>query len=602
MLPSLSLTSSPNSATVKVEKATSELLIGPDWTMNMEICDSVNSDHWMAKEVVKSAKKRLQHKSPRVQMLTLTLLETMVKNCGEQVHFHIAERKVLDEMIKIVKKRTDMEVRSKVLVLLDSWQEAFGGPGGKHMQYYWAYDELRRSGVQFPPRSLEAAPIITPPATQPSTGHPQIGYGMPNNSSRRLDVAMASDSESLSISAMESMQSAMELLSDMLQAVNPSDQMSVKDEVIVDVVDRCRSNQKKLAQMLTTTTDEELLFQGLELNDGMQTVLAKHDAIASASPLPTHLTSSTSSHPNDSPTSNVKPNDPIAESSSPATVAKPAPTVDSMKNPALREEEEEEDDEFAQLARRHSKPSPMPARSEDATSSSAPSELSNALVLADPHAPEMAPKEQDMADFLSIVLSTSYTSEPEPTSQTPNPVPEQNNNYIENHVEPTFNSYVAPWSQAQPQQQQTSAYPPPPWASTPGYPNAQMTTNNQYMYSIPQETNNGSMPMQGLHQHSFQNPQPVNQAAVNSASMAGRTLQHTNSFPASSNNANTAMSAPTGQKPYVPSYRLFEDLNVFGTAEGKTRSGPYSSSSGNSGQSAVGGSLQKIVEDVITVV
>lgn len=49
MVPSISSSSSSSScssspaASVLVEKATSYLLIDPDWTLNMEICDSINS-------------------------------------------------------------------------------------------------------------------------------------------------------------------------------------------------------------------------------------------------------------------------------------------------------------------------------------------------------------------------------------------------------------------------------------------------------------------------------------------------------------------------------------------------------------------------------
>jgi hypothetical protein len=93
--------------------------------------------------VVKAVKKRLQHKDPRVQFLTLTLLETIMKNCGEHVHFEVVQLHVLQEMVKLVQKRHDMQVRDKALLLLDSWQEAFGGPGGKYPQYYWAYIELK---------------------------------------------------------------------------------------------------------------------------------------------------------------------------------------------------------------------------------------------------------------------------------------------------------------------------------------------------------------------------------------------------------------------------------------------------------------------------
>lgn len=98
--------------------------------------------------------------------------------------------------------------------------------------------------------------------------------------------------------------------------------------------------------------DEELLARGLELNDSLQNLLAKHDAIAAGSPLPSQVTNVSPEHTETS-ASSLKQSE-VRDSSpkdlSPRPNASSAPTTTLTASQIY--EEEEDEDEFAQLARR----------------------------------------------------------------------------------------------------------------------------------------------------------------------------------------------------------------------------------------------------------
>lgn len=133
-----------------LEKATSNLLLEPDFDGMLQLCDMIRGGDIKAREAVAFMKARIkEEKNPNVCYFALSTLDTVMKNCGDAVHEEVITQNYLEELKDMAKTTTADRVKNKILEMVQAWGIAFKDKN----EYKIAtnlYNVMKAEGYDFP--------------------------------------------------------------------------------------------------------------------------------------------------------------------------------------------------------------------------------------------------------------------------------------------------------------------------------------------------------------------------------------------------------------------------------------------------------------------
>ncbi|MED6158952.1 hypothetical protein PIB30_037761 [Stylosanthes scabra] len=169
--------------------------------------------------------------------------------------------------------QTDFPVRERIFLLLDAIQTSLGGASGKFPQYYNAYYELVSAGVQFPQR----AEVVQ---SNHRNSQPNGTNNVPNREQPlpRPESVPPKESETVPESSIiQKASNALQVLKEVLDAVDAQNPQGARDEFTLDLVEQCSFQKQRVMHLVMTSRDERIVSRAIELNEQLHKVLTRHD-------------------------------------------------------------------------------------------------------------------------------------------------------------------------------------------------------------------------------------------------------------------------------------------------------------------------------------
>uniref|UniRef100_A0A3B3XTD5 Target of myb1 like 2 membrane trafficking protein n=1 Tax=Poecilia mexicana TaxID=48701 RepID=A0A3B3XTD5_9TELE len=243
-----------------IERATDGSLQSEDWTLNMEICDIINETEDGPKDAMRAVKKRLSgNRNYREVMLTLTVLETCVKNCGHRFHALVTSKDFVDGvLVKVISPKNNPPtiVQDKVLALI---QAASAPEGDSTLHKYSSSSSSSKA---------KAAPQPVPPA-----------YSAPQAPSLQPGGAVTPSPEQISRlrSELDVVRGNTKVMSEMLTEMVPGQEDASDYELLQELNRTCRAMQQRIVELISCVSNEAVTEELLHANDDLNNIFLRYD-------------------------------------------------------------------------------------------------------------------------------------------------------------------------------------------------------------------------------------------------------------------------------------------------------------------------------------
>ncbi|XP_056870453.1 target of Myb protein 1 isoform X1 [Takifugu flavidus] len=273
----------------RIESATSSSLVSEDWTLNMEICDLINSSEEGPKDAVRAIKKRIVgNKNFKEVMLTLTVLETCVKNCGYKFHILVTARDFVETVLVrsiIPRNSPPLVVHDRVLSIIQAWADAFRS-SPEMTGVVSVYEDLRRKGLEFPITELNGYPSQPTQKTLAArTSVPAVLLSSkpsliaPQTSDLKLALDGTSALTPIQVKMLKTelgvVRSNLTMMSDMMSQLDPVTVKQADMELLQQLYTVCKEMQERIVKIVPRLSEEKLIEELLTTNDEMNTAFTR---------------------------------------------------------------------------------------------------------------------------------------------------------------------------------------------------------------------------------------------------------------------------------------------------------------------------------------